>query len=416
LRPRALLWTAIAAWTAGFSALSVLRHRAFNTGRFDLGNMVQAVWSTAHGHPLRVTGLDGEQISRLASHFDPILAAFAPLWWIWPSPDALLVAQAAAIALGALPVFWLARKHLGTDRAGLGFALAYLLYPPVQWLALNEFHAVALACPLLLAAFWYLDEGRPWPFALLALAACATKEEVGLVVAGLGVWYALSRRRWRAGAAVVMAQRTSREGETLVKRIVSALGYRLINRISDVDIPADTGDFRLMDRRVVGHLLRFTETHGFLRGLVALVGFEQAIVEFERPPRYSGKGNYNRFVGSLKIGLNGVIGFSTALLSLSTLIGFIAAIGGFLIAVAYAIAQIVGNTFPVGNPTIVVLILLMGGLQLICFGIMGQYVGRIYEEVKRRPRFVVDRAAGFDLVDGLPIRALEPERPSVRYD
>src|SRR5436305_3830002 len=113
-RPSLLLWSAIAAYAAAFSALSVLRHRAFQTGRFDLGNMVQAVWSTAHGHPLRVTALDGQQVSRLASHFDPILAAFAPLWWIWPSPDMLLLAQAAAIALGAVPVYWLARKHLGS--------------------------------------------------------------------------------------------------------------------------------------------------------------------------------------------------------------------------------------------------------------------------------------------------------------
>src|SRR5207248_8129910 len=85
---------------------------------------------------------------------------------------------------------------------GLGFALAYLLYPATQWLALNEFHPVALACPLLLFAFWYLDEGRLAPFAPFALVACTTKEEIGLVVAGLGVWYALARRRWVAGAAV----------------------------------------------------------------------------------------------------------------------------------------------------------------------------------------------------------------------
>ena len=208
--------------------------------------------------------------------------------------------------------------------------------------------------------------------------------------------------RWRGGAAVVMAQRTSRRGETLPKRVVASLGYRLINRISDVPIPADTGDFRLMDRRVVDQVLRFRETHGFLRGLVALVGFEQAVVEFERPARYSGKGNYNRFVGSLKIGLNGVIGFSTALLSLSTIVGFVAATGAFVMAVAYAIVQIAGRKFPVGNPTIVVLILLIGGIQLICLGIMGQYIGRTYEETKRRPRFVVDRAAGFDLADAEP--------------
>src|SRR5919204_2595382 len=168
LAPRVLLVAAATAYAAGFGARSVLRNHAFETGRFDLGNMVQAVWSTAHGHPLRVTSLDGQQTSRLASHFDPILAAFAPLWWMWPSPDVLLVAQATAIALGALPVFWLARKHLASERAGLGFAIAYLLYPATQWLALNEFHPVALACPLLLFAFWYLDEDRLVAFAVFA--------------------------------------------------------------------------------------------------------------------------------------------------------------------------------------------------------------------------------------------------------
>src|SRR5213595_4323542 len=110
--PKVLLWSAIAAYAAAFSALSVLRHRASQTGRFDLGNMVQAVWSTAHGHPLRMTDLHGDQISRLAAHVDPILVLFAPLWWLWPSADMLLAAQAIAISLGALPTFWLARKHL----------------------------------------------------------------------------------------------------------------------------------------------------------------------------------------------------------------------------------------------------------------------------------------------------------------
>jgi len=164
--------------------------------------MAQAVWATAHGHPLAVTDLQGDQVSRLGSHVDPILVFFAPLWWIWPSPSMLLAAQAVAVALGALPVFWLARKHLGSERAGVGFALAYLLYPAVQWLTLNEFHPVALACPLLLFAFWYLDEDRLLPFAAFALLAGLTKEEIPLVIAGMGLWYALSRRRFREGAAI----------------------------------------------------------------------------------------------------------------------------------------------------------------------------------------------------------------------
>ena len=204
-RPRALLWVAIGAYTAGFGALAILRYRAYNVGRFDLGNMAQAVWSTAHGHPLEITNLQGDQASRLGSHVDPILALFAPLWWIWPSPNMLVVVQALAIALGALPVFRLARKHLGSERAALGFSLAYLLYPAVQWLTLNEFHPVALACPLLLFAFWYLDEDRLVAFGVFAVLAALTKEEIPLVIAGMGVWYAVSRRRWRIGGAIAAA-------------------------------------------------------------------------------------------------------------------------------------------------------------------------------------------------------------------
>ena len=195
---------AAAAFGAGFAALSVLRHRAFITGRFDLGNMVQAVWWTAHGHPLRMTNLHGQQISRLAAHVDPLLAVFGPLWWIWPSPDLLLVAQALAIAAGTFPVYWLARKHLASPRAGLGFALVYLLYPATGWLTLNEFHPVALATPLLLYAFWFLDNDRLVPFALCAIAAAASKEEIGLVIAGFGVWYAFSHRRVAPGAAIAL--------------------------------------------------------------------------------------------------------------------------------------------------------------------------------------------------------------------
>ncbi len=205
LRPGVLLWTAVAAYAAGFSALSVLRHRAFATGRFDMGNMVQAVWSTAHGHPLQVTGLRGDQLSRLGAHFDPILAAFAPLWLVWPSPDVLLVSQAIAVALGALPVYRLANKHLGSPRAGVGFALAYLVYPPTQWLTLNEFHPVALATPLLLYAIWFLDEERLLPFVVCAVLAATTKEEIALVVAGLGIWYAFAHRRHATGAAIAVA-------------------------------------------------------------------------------------------------------------------------------------------------------------------------------------------------------------------
>jgi uncharacterized membrane protein len=192
-------------FAAGFGSLAALEHRAFETGRFDLGNMTQAVWSTANGRPLEVTELGGDQITRLGAHVDPLLVAFTPLWLVWPSPTMLLVVQAIVIALGALPVFWLGRKHLGSDWAGALCGLAYLTYPAVQWLALDEFHPVALACPLLAFAFWYLDEDRLWAFVPFGVLAALTKEEIPFVVGALGVWYAFAKGRRAAGAVIAVA-------------------------------------------------------------------------------------------------------------------------------------------------------------------------------------------------------------------
>ena len=158
-----------------------------------------------------MTDLQGEQISRLGAHFDPLVALLAPLWWLWPSPDMLLVVQAVGVALGAVPVFLLARKHLGGEWSGLGFALVYLLYPPTQWLVVDDFHPVALATPLLLGAIWFLDEDRLLPFALCAGAACLTKEQVGLVVAMLGIWHAFGARP-AAGGARHLRRRSARRG------------------------------------------------------------------------------------------------------------------------------------------------------------------------------------------------------------
>lgn len=197
--------------------------------------------------------------------------------------------------------------------------------------------------------------------------------------------------KWKQGYLVVYAKRRSRDGETATKRIVTRVGYALISRFGSVPIPRDTGDFRLMDRRVVNELAKFNESHGFLRGLVALVGFKQTAIEFDRPARQSGRGNYNRYLGSLKIGFDGVVGFSSALLNLSTFFGLVTATTSFLLGAAYAVLTLLGFPFPIGNPTIVTLILFVGGVQLICIGIMGQYIGRIYDEVKRRPRYIVDQ-------------------------
>ncbi len=201
--------------------------------------------------------------------------------------------------------------------------------------------------------------------------------------------------RWREGFDVVLPQRRHRTGEPWIKKVVAATGYKVINKIADVKIPPNTGDFRLMSRRVVQEVVRLKESHGFLRGMVAVVGFRQCLMPFDRPQRFAGETNYNRFLGSLRIGFNGIFCFSTYALSLSTMAGFAIASCSFLIALAYLVMKLAGFPFPLGNPTVVILILFMGGIQLISVGILGEYIGRIYEEVRARPKFIVERAEGF---------------------
>jgi glycosyltransferase involved in cell wall biosynthesis len=202
--------------------------------------------------------------------------------------------------------------------------------------------------------------------------------------------------KWRQGYDVVYAQRRARDGETLIKKIVASVGYKVINRIADIEIPPNTGDFRLMSRRVVDEINRLKECHGFLRGMVAMVGFRQTAILFDRPPRFSGRGNYNRFLGSLRIGFNGLFCFSNYALTLSTQAGFLIALCSFLLGLIYAGLKIFGFPFPLGNPTVVILVLFLGGVQLIGIGILGEYLGRVYEEVKQRPRFIVDSLYGVE--------------------
>jgi glycosyltransferase involved in cell wall biosynthesis len=202
--------------------------------------------------------------------------------------------------------------------------------------------------------------------------------------------------RWRDGFDVVYAQRGSRKGETVAKRIVSYVGYRVIARIADVDIPENTGDFRLMSRRVVDHVVALKERHGFLRGLVGLVGFRQTSVQYDRDPRAGGAGKYNRFSGSLLIGLNGVFGFSLYPLRLISVGGIIISVFAFLLGIVYFILKLAGAPFPVGNPTIVILVTFFSGIQLLSLGVMGEYIGRIYDEARERPKYIIESRHGFD--------------------
>jgi dolichol-phosphate mannosyltransferase len=209
--------------------------------------------------------------------------------------------------------------------------------------------------------------------------------------------------RWREGFDVVYAQRRTRAGETLPKRIVSVLGYRVISRIAEVEIPPNTGDFRLMSRRVVDNVLALREMHGFLRGLVALVGFPQTSVLYDRAPRAAGTSKYNRFLGSLLIGLNGVIGFSRYPLQLISMMGIVLSGFAFLLAVAYLGLKLGGQNFPVGNPTVVIVVAFFSGIQLLSLGVIGEYVGRIYDESRQRPKYIVESRYGWE-EDALSLR------------
>lgn len=202
--------------------------------------------------------------------------------------------------------------------------------------------------------------------------------------------------RWRAGDDVVYAQRRTRAGETVPKRIVAAVGYRVIKRIADVDIPRNTGDFRLMSRRVVDNIVALKEGHGFLRGLVGLVGFRQSSVPYDRDPRAAGSSKYNRFWGSLAIGLNGIVGFSRYPLHLISLAGMVLAGFAFMLALMYLGLKLGGIPFPVGNPTIVIIVSFFSGIQMLSLGVIGEYVGRIYDESRDRPKYIVESRYGWE--------------------
>jgi uncharacterized membrane protein len=197
-----------ALYAALFVFAVVLHWVVFKEARFDLGNMVQAIWNTLHGHFLETTTATGHQRNRLGFHVDPFLLLFAPLLWIWSNPVLLPVVQALAVASGALPVFWLARKYLGSSRTAAHFAFAYLLYPATQFNAFTisaGFHSVSFAVPLLLYAIWFLDEDRLVAFSVVALLACTTKEEIPLAVGCLGIWYAVRKGQRLFGFSVFAA-------------------------------------------------------------------------------------------------------------------------------------------------------------------------------------------------------------------
>lgn len=195
--------------------------------------------------------------------------------------------------------------------------------------------------------------------------------------------------KWKQGYQVVYAVRSEREGETWFKKVSASAFYRLIFRITDVKIPLDTGDFRLIDRKVIDVMKKMGERHRFLRGMASWIGFKQIGVSYKRAARFAGETKYP-FKKMLKLALNAITSFSYFPLQLAMYLGFFTA-GISIIAIPVVlIMRLAGNLAFLGQATTLVSVLFLGGVQLICLGILGEYVGRIYDEVKGRPLYIVN--------------------------
>jgi dolichol-phosphate mannosyltransferase len=194
--------------------------------------------------------------------------------------------------------------------------------------------------------------------------------------------------KWKEGYEVVYAVRKEREGESWFKLATASLFYRLIYRITDVDIPLDSGDFRLLDRKVINVLGKMRERHRFLRGMTSWVGFKQIGIPYRRSKRYAGETKYP-FRKMLKLAINAITGFSYLPLQIATYIGFLSAGISLLFLPIVIFLRITGSQQFFGQATTLIAVLFLGGVQLISLGILGEYIGRLYDEAKGRPLYIV---------------------------
>jgi dolichol-phosphate mannosyltransferase len=210
--------------------------------------------------------------------------------------------------------------------------------------------------------------------------------------------------KWREGFDVVYGKRRSREGETVFKLLTAAIFYRVFAAMIPIEVPLDTGDFRLMSRRVVIALRELRETHRFVRGMVSWVGFKQTAVHYDRPGRFAGETKYP-LKKMLRFAIDGITSFSILPLRFATYLGMVVAFFSVVTAVWATVAHFVMHATVPGWTAVVVLVALLAAAQLLMIGILGEYVGRIYEQVKRRPLYVVgdrvnlDRARDDDALD-----------------
>jgi dolichol-phosphate mannosyltransferase len=198
-------------------------------------------------------------------------------------------------------------------------------------------------------------------------------------------------KKWKEGNEVVFAVRAEREGESWFKLWTASLFYRIIYRITDVKIPLDTGDFRLMDRKVVNVMNQMRERHRFLRGMSAWVGFKQVGVEYKRAARKAGETKYP-FRKMFRLAINAVTGFSYFPLQVATFFGFMSASLAIIAIPVVAVLRLTNTHFFEGQTTTLVAVLFLGGVQLISLGVLGEYIGRLYDEAKGRPLYIVREA------------------------
>ncbi|MHC4267370.1 MAG: glycosyltransferase family 2 protein [Planctomycetota bacterium] len=200
--------------------------------------------------------------------------------------------------------------------------------------------------------------------------------------------------KWEEGYDVVYGTRESRKGESKMKLLTAALFYRLLRTIIKIDIPVDVGDFRLMSKRAVKYFRELRERDRFVRGLVSWIGFKQTGVAYEREERYAGETKYP-YTKMIKFALDGITSFSSLPLKLATWLGYFTSFLAFLYLLSVFIQKVLGHTVH-GWATIMVGMLFIGGVQLICLGIVGEYIGRISNEIKQRPLYIIEEIRGVE--------------------
>ena len=202
-------------------------------------------------------------------------------------------------------------------------------------------------------------------------------------------------KKWEEGYDVIFGKRNARAGESTFKLLTAKWFYRFINRLSDVDMPLDTGDFRLMDRNALDQFLSMRETYRFVRGMVAWIGFKQTFVEYDRESRFAGTTKYP-LKKMLRLASDAILSFSNTPLKIATFVGFITSIVAFFGILYSLYMRLFTDSFVEGWTLLMISVLLIGGIILLVLGIIGEYVGRIYGEIKQRPLYIIRDKLGFE--------------------